>query len=138
MLNENKGNGTGDCKRSKGISQTNFCRKKQETLITETKALVEKRTRQAKLAIDQGEEEIAKLAVQEKLTHEKQLSLYQGQLESIKEQTKIILEKLEQLKVTYQQMQQKKIILASRANVAQSMKQIQKATVSFQSDSIAR
>jgi phage shock protein A len=125
-------------KGQKALARQIFVEKKQETLISETKSLVEKRTRQAKLAIEQGEEEIAKLAVQEKLTHEKQLSLYQEQLESIKEQTKILLGKLEQLKVTYEQMQQKKIILASRANVAQSMKQIQKATVSFQTDSIAR
>lgn len=125
-------------KGQKALARQIFVEKKQETLISETKSLVEKRTRQAKLAIDQGDEEIAKLAVQEKLTHEKQQSLYQEQLESIKGQTKILLEKLEQLKGTYEQMQQKKIILASRANVAQSMKQIQKATVSFQTDSIAR
>jgi phage shock protein A len=35
-------------------------------------------------------------------------------------------------------MQHKKILLASRANVAQSIKQIQKATFSFQTDTIAR
>lgn len=115
-----------------------FVEKKQEALIAETKDLVEKRTRQAKLAIDHGEEAIAKMAIQEKLTHEKQLKLYQEQLEAVKGQTQILLEKLEQLKETYNQMQQKKILLASRANVAQSIKQIQKATVSFQTDTIAR
>lgn len=81
---------------------------------------------------------MAKLAIQEKLTNEKQLGLYQEQYESIQKQTQILLEKLEQLKETFYQLQQKKILLASRANVAQSIKQIQKATVSFQTDSIAR
>ncbi|MED1467291.1 PspA/IM30 family protein [Bacillus salipaludis] len=115
-----------------------FVEKKQKALIADTKSLVDKRTRQAKLALEQGEEAMAKLAVQEKLSKENQLQLYVDQLESIKGQTQILVEKLDQLKETYNQMQQKKILLASRANVAQSMKQIQKVTVSFHTDDIAR
>ncbi|OIK16483.1 hypothetical protein BIV60_04200 [Bacillus sp. MUM 116] len=124
-------------KGQKALARQIFVEKRQEAHISEAKALVVKRARQAELAMDRGEETIAKLAVQEKLTCEKQVSLYQEQLQSIKEQTQILMEKLEKLTETYQQMQQKKILLASRANVAQSMKQIQKATVSFQTDSIA-
>ncbi|WP_462412937.1 PspA/IM30 family protein [Neobacillus sp. Marseille-QA0830] len=115
-----------------------FVGKKQEALIAETRDLVAKRARQAKLAIGQGDDTIAKLAVQEKLNHEKQLHVYQEQLESIKGQTQLLTEKLNQLKDTYNQLQQKKILLASRANVAHSMKQIQKVTVSFNTDDIAR
>ncbi|ULT56602.1 PspA/IM30 family protein [Neobacillus drentensis] len=115
-----------------------FVEKKQAALIAETKLVVDKRTRQAKLALEQGEEAIAKLAVQEKMTKENQLQLYVEQLESIKGQTQILVEKLDQLKEKYNQMQQKKILLASRANVAQSLKQIQKVTVSFNTDDIAR
>jgi phage shock protein A len=115
-----------------------FVEKKQEALISEVKSLVGKRTRQAKLAIEQGDEQMARLAVQEKLNKESQLQLYVDQLTSIKGQTQILVEKLDQLKETYNQMQQKKILLASRENVAQSMKQIQKVTVSFNTDDIAR
>ncbi|WP_186328958.1 PspA/IM30 family protein [Bacillus sp. X1(2014)] len=115
-----------------------FVEKKQEALIYETKSLVDKRTRQAKLALEQGDEAMAKLAVQEKLSKENQLQLYVDQLTSIKGQTQTLVEKLDQLKETYNQMQQKKILLASRANVAQSMKQIQKSTVSFNTDDIVR
>ncbi|MEH7094949.1 PspA/IM30 family protein [Neobacillus vireti] len=115
-----------------------FVEKKQAALIAETKSVVDKRTRQAKLALEQGDEAIAKLAVQEKINKENQLQLYVEQLESIKGQTQILVEKLDQLKETYNQMLQKKILLASRANVAQSMKQIQKVTVSFNTDDIAR
>ncbi|MEH7481631.1 PspA/IM30 family protein [Neobacillus drentensis] len=125
-------------KGQKALARQIFVEKKQAALISETKALVDKRTRQAKLAIEQGDEAMAKLAVQEKLNHDRQLQLYEEQLESIKGQTQILIEKLDELKETYNQMQQKKILLASRANVAQSMKQIQKATVSFQTDDIAR
>jgi phage shock protein A len=125
-------------KGQKALAKQIFVEKKQAALILDTKALVDKRTRQAKLAIEHGEETIAKLAVQEKLNQEKQLHLYEDQLEALKGQTQILIEKLDQLKETYNQMQHKKILLASRANVAQSMKQIQKATVSFNTDDIAR
>ncbi|WP_462413099.1 PspA/IM30 family protein [Neobacillus sp. Marseille-QA0830] len=125
-------------KGQKALARQIFVENKQAALINETKAVVDKRTRQAKLAIEQGEEAMAKLAVQEKLLHEKQLALYEQQYESVKGQTKLLIEKLDQLKETYNQLQHKKILLASRANVAQTMKQVQKATVSFQTDTIAR
>lgn len=125
-------------KGQKALARQIFVEKKQAALISETKAVVDKRSRQAKLAIEQGDEAMAKLAVQEKLNHDRQLQLYEEQYESIKGQTQILIGKLDELKETYNQMQQKKILLASRANVAQSMKQIQKATVSFQTDDIAR
>ncbi|MED4225343.1 PspA/IM30 family protein [Neobacillus cucumis] len=125
-------------KGQQALARQIFVEKKQAALISQTKALVDKRTRQAKLAIEQGEEAIAKLAVQEKLNQEKTLQLYVDQLESLKGQTQILVEKLDQLKETYNQLQQKKILLASRANVAQSMKQIQKVTVSFNTDDVAR
>jgi phage shock protein A len=125
-------------KGQQALARQIFVEKKQEALISDTKALVDKRVRQAKLALEHGEEQMAKLAVQEKLLLEKQLVLYTEQYEAVKGQTKILLEKLNQLKDTYNQLQHKKILLVSRANVAQSIKQIQKATVSFQTDTIAR
>ncbi|ULT56597.1 PspA/IM30 family protein [Neobacillus drentensis] len=125
-------------KGQKALARQIFVEKKQAALISQTKILVDKRTRQAKLAIEQGEEAMAKLAVQEKLNQERQLHLYVEQLEAVKGQTKILVAKWDELKETYNQLQHKKILLASRANVAQSMKQIQQATVSFHTDDIAR
>lgn len=115
-----------------------FTEKKQAALIKDTKGLIEKRTRQAKLGIEHGDESIAKLAVEEKLIHEKQLHLYQEQYETLKGQTQILTEKLNQLKQSYNELLQKKLLLASRANVAQSLKQIQKASFSFETNTIAR
>lgn len=125
-------------KAQRALSRQFYTENKQAALILETKTLMEKRTRQAKLAIEQGEETIAKLALQEKLTHDKQLSLYEQQYEAIKGQTEILKEKLNELKHSYDELQHKKILLASRANVAQSIKQIQKASASFQTDNILR
>jgi phage shock protein A len=120
------------------LSRQFFVENKQAALIFETTALVEKRTRQAKLALEQGEDTIAKLAVQEKLTHDKQLSIYEQQYAAIKQQTKILGEKVNELQQTYNELQQRKTLLASRANVAMSIKQIQKATGSFHTDNILR
>src|SRR4051794_7059729 len=74
-------------KGQQALARQIFVEKKQEALITETKSLVDKRTRQAKLAIEQSDEAIVKLAVQEKLNKENQLQLYVDQLASIKGQT---------------------------------------------------
>jgi phage shock protein A len=125
-------------KAQKALARQIFVENKQAALISETKNLVEKRTRQAKLALEKGEETIAKLAVQEKLTVEKQLAVYEQQWETIKGQTATLKEKLNELLETYNELQQKKVLLAARANAAQSLKQIQKATVSFQTDNILR
>lgn len=125
-------------KAQKALSRQIFVENKQAALVQETKNLVDKRVRQAKLALEQGEEAIAKLAVQEKLVQEKQLSLYEQQYEAIKAQTLNLREKLQELQDTYNELQQKKVLLASRANVAKSIKQIQNATVSFNTDTIVR
>lgn len=122
----------------KALARQLFVENKQAALIVDTEGLVDKRTRQAKLAIERDEDSMVKLAVQEKLINEKQLDLYKEQYGSIKAQTQSLIEKLNQLKETYNEMQHKKVLLASRANVAQSLKQIQKASYSFQTDNIAR
>ncbi|MGN7939002.1 PspA/IM30 family protein [Virgibacillus sp. 6R] len=122
----------------KALSRQIFVENKQATLIYDTKSLIDKRTRQAKLAINQKEDNMAKLAVHEKLIHEKQLAVYQQQYEAIQGQTKILKEKLQELQEIYRELQHKKVLLASRANVAQSIKQIQNVTASFQTDAITK
>lgn len=120
------------------LSRQIFVENKQAALIGQTKELIEKRTHQAKLALEKGEEGIARLAVQEKINHEHQLSVYEQQLEAIKEQTIILKDKYNELQVTYNELQHKKILLASRANVAKSIKQIQQVSSSFNADNVVR
>ncbi|KKI93502.1 hypothetical protein WQ54_04555 [Bacillus sp. SA1-12] len=122
----------------KALSRQIFAENKQAALILETKNIVEKRNRQAKLAVEHEEDSIAKLAIQEKLLHEKQLSLYQQQYDAIQGQTQLLKEKVSELLEIYYELQNKKVLLASRVNVAQSIKQIQNTTASFQTETIAR
>lgn len=46
--------------------------------------------------------------------------------------------KFNELQVTYNELQHKKILLASRANAAKSIKQIQKVTIDFNGETITK
>ncbi|QKE74693.1 PspA/IM30 family protein [Arthrobacter citreus] len=124
-------------KGQEALSRQIFLENKQKALILETEGLVNKRGGQAKLAVENGEESIAKLAIQEKLVHEKQLSLYKEQLNTIQNQTQSLYEKLDELKGKYDEYLHKRLLLVSRANIAKSIKQIQQTSVSFNSETIA-
>ncbi|WP_047154974.1 PspA/IM30 family protein [Aneurinibacillus tyrosinisolvens] len=115
-----------------------FLEKQQVAAIANTEEVVSKRTRQAKLAVDKGEESITKLALQEKMNHEKNLNLYKGQYETIKNQTKNLFEKVNQLKEEYSELQNRRLLLLSRANVARTMKQMNNTVASFHTESIAK
>ncbi|RVT62486.1 PspA/IM30 family protein [Niallia taxi] len=120
------------------LSRQIFVENKQAALIKQTKELIGIRARQAKLALEKGDEGIAKLAVQEKITLEQQLHLYEQQQLDLKDQTNVLKERFNELQVTYNELQHKKILLASRVNTAKSIKQIQKVSVNFNADNIVR
>ncbi|BAU28514.1 phage shock protein A (PspA) family protein [Aneurinibacillus soli] len=115
-----------------------FLEKRQLALIIDTEEVLAKRERQAKLAVTKGEDNIAALALQEKLLQEKKRGLYKEQYEVIKGQTNLLEEKINQLKEQYNELQHKRLLLLSRANVAQSLKQLDNAVVSLNTDNIAR
>nr|WP_106782681.1 PspA/IM30 family protein [Lysinibacillus timonensis] len=122
----------------KALARQMFAENKHLALITETKDMIAKRTRQAKLAIEHGEVDIAKLAVEEKIIHEKHLTVYQQQYEEIQEQTNMLKEHVKELQVALTDLHNRKMLLASRANVAQSIQRIQKATAPFESENILK
>jgi phage shock protein A len=93
-------------------------------LILETEALVEKRLRQAKLAVETGEEEIAKLAIADKLEAETKLAEYRNQLDTISEQTKQIREQLDELVAKYHELKSRKMYLISRFEAVQSIRRM--------------
>lgn len=125
-------------KAQKALSRQIFLENKQATLIRETKELVVKRTRQANLALDLGEESIVKVAIEEKLMYENHLEIYEQQYETIKEQTNSLKEQLNEFENIFMTLQNKKILLASRANVASSMKQIQSMSANFETGTILK
>ncbi|TRZ39440.1 PspA/IM30 family protein [Niallia circulans] len=125
-------------KAQSAISKQLFAENKQSALIAQTKENIGQRTRQATSALQKGDEAAAKLAVGEKIYLEQQLSLYNQQLDAIKEQTVVLKDKFSELQTTLNELGQKKTVLASRANVAKNAKQIQTITVSFGGDNILK
>lgn len=115
----------------KALSRQIYAENKQKALILDIKATIEKRTRQAKLAIEHSDESIVRLAIEEKMRQVNQLSFYVEQYEALQEQTSILKNHLIDLNATFVELQNRKFLLASRANVAQSIKRIQAATSSF-------
>lgn len=125
-------------KGQKALANQLFIEKRQAALVAETEANVEKRDRQAKLAVKQGEDHIARLALQEKLLQEKKLTVYREQYATIQAQTKALEEKIGQLLVQSEEYNHRRLLLASRANVASSINELNQNIVTFQTDNVAK
>lgn len=125
-------------KGQRALANQLYIEKRQAALIAEAEAVVEKRVRQAKLAAAQGEEHIAKLALQEKLLHERKAEAYRTQYAAIQEQTKVLKERIGELLVQSEQFNHRRLLLESRVNVASSLKDLNRSVVSFQTDNVAK
>lgn len=125
-------------KGQKALANQLFIERRQAALIAETETQIEKRDRQSRLAVKQGEEHIAKLAIQEKLLQEKKLATYQSQYTTIQEQTKVLEERIAQLLVQSEEFNHRRLLLASRANVASSLKEMSQSVVSFQTENVSK
>jgi phage shock protein A len=125
-------------KAEKAISYQVLLEKQLDNLIVQTTELIEKRSRQAQLAIDTNEDHIAKIALQEKLLAEKKLELYRKQSEAVKNQNTSLIKQLQELKEKYLQLENKKRALIARANVAQSIRDMNTSMVTIDTTSAAK
>lgn len=115
-----------------------YLEKKYETLVIETEAVVAKRARQAELAVSKNEDEIAKLALQEKILHEEKAKMYREQYEVTKQQTAVLYEQIDKLREKYQELQYKKLVLVSRAHAARAIKEGQTVLASFHTENAVK
>ncbi|MGE6551339.1 PspA/IM30 family protein [Bacillus mycoides] len=125
-------------KAEKALSHQYYLEKKYEALISETDALIARRTRQAELAVSREEDQMAQLALQEKIVNEKKAELYRKQYEVTKEQTATIYEQIDKLQKKYGELQYKELVLVSRLNAAQAIKESNRAIDSFHTESTAK
>ncbi|SEB05427.1 PspA/IM30 family protein [Bacillus nitratireducens] len=125
-------------KAEKALSHQYYLEKKYEALISETDALIAKRTRQAELAVSREEDHMAQLALQEKIVNEKKAELYRKQYEITKEQTAMLYEQIDKLQKKYGELQYKELVLVSRLNAAQAIKESNRAIDSFHTESTAK
>lgn len=125
-------------KAEKALSHQYYLEKKYEALISETDTLIAKRTRQAELAVSREENQMAQLALQEKIVNEKKAELYRQQYEITKEQTATLYEQIDKLQKKYGELQYKELVLVSRLNAAQAIKESNRAIDSFHTESTAK
>ncbi|MBB3113846.1 phage shock protein A [Paenibacillus phyllosphaerae] len=120
------------------LSQQLLVERKHASLIEQTEAIVSKRSAQAELAVDRGEDHIAQIALREKLIHQERLAFYRSQYESIQLQTSQLTDQINQLKATYDTMQAKKHYLIARVNAAEAMQGVSTTLNNFDAGKVAR
>lgn len=125
-------------KAEKALANQLFIEKKYEAIIHEAEAVIAKRARQAQLAVDQNEEEIAKLALQDKISQEKKLAKAKEAFDITNKQTIIIYAQVKKLKETYEELKQKQLSLVARANAAQATNQVNQSLATFSPDSAVK
>ncbi|WCK55712.1 PspA/IM30 family protein [Aneurinibacillus sp. Ricciae_BoGa-3] len=112
--------------------------KKWERLVQEMEERVAKRVRQASLAVANGEEGIARRAIADKQFCEAKLEEYRQQYGAVKAQTQQLLEQLKEFEEKYEEMRNKKALLAARANAAQASVRLNQAIVSFDTETTSQ
>jgi len=112
--------------------------KKWKMMLEETEARIERRERQARLAVEAGDETIARRALEDKLICENKAQEYGEQYEISRKQTNLLREQLQELKDKFYEMRNKKASLLARANAARASKQMHQALYSVDTESAAR
>lgn len=112
--------------------------KKWKNLVREMEARVQKRERQAQLAVDMGDDHIAREAIADKQYCHVKMEEYQAEYEAAKEQKRSLQEQLQVLRDKYDELKSKKYALMARANVASAKKQMNIAMTTIDTDSAAK
>lgn len=120
------------------VSRQVAIEKKWKALVEEFEQRAEKRSRQAELAINHGDENIARQAIEDKQFSEAKAQEYHALYENTKEQVATLLGQLKELKDKFYELRNKKFHLVSRANVAKAVKDINQALVTIDTESAAK
>ncbi|WP_134701885.1 PspA/IM30 family protein [Ammoniphilus sp. YIM 78166] len=112
--------------------------KKTKMLLDETKERIVKRQRQAQLAVEEGQDHIARQALYDKQLAEEKLEQYVQEHDTLVAHTQKIREKLQELKDKYYSMKNKKAGLVARANLAKTSKRIENTLSPVNLESAAR
>ncbi|WP_060679205.1 PspA/IM30 family protein [Virgibacillus halodenitrificans] len=104
----------------------------------DAKALVEKRQKQAEQAIEAGNEDLARRALQDKNEHESNANSLYESWERAKQDADTLRNKLEEMKKEYQEMKLKKDSLKARAESARTRTKMNRTMSSIGSDDSKR
>lgn len=106
--------------------------------LQEAHAMVEKRTRQANLALNAGEENLARKALHEKKLYAQKVEQNQTHYEEASKQVKDLKQQLAEMKDKYQTLRDRKYSLMARANAAKTKEQLTRTMAQFDSESAAK
>lgn len=100
----------------------------------DTQAMVEKRQQQAEKAVEAGDDDLARRALEDKTENEKQARLLEESWTKAKQDADEIKDKLEEMKKEYNQMKLKKDSLKARAETAQTRAKMNRTMSSIGGD----
>lgn len=109
-----------------------------DVLIARTAQVVDKRSRQAELAVDRSQDDIAKLAIQEKLHHAKLHQTYVEQRDAIQKQMEALRGEIGRLLDLRRELNDKLTFLVARMNAAAALRATAHAVPSIDTGKIAR
>lgn len=109
-----------------------------DLLVAQTGQVIEKRIRQAGLAVDRDQDDIAKLAIQEKLHHEKLQQTYLEQREAVRKQTAALQEEIGRLVELHKDLGNKLTFLLARKNAMTALRATSSAVTAGDTGRIVR
>lgn len=112
--------------------------KKFQAQYEEAGEMVEKRQQQAEKALEQGNEDLARRALQDKKEHQTRYDEMKKQYEIAKENADRLRGQLSEMKDEFNKMKNKKDLLVARAEAAKAQKSINQAMSGFGMDNAAR
>lgn len=112
--------------------------KKFKQQYEEADEMVNKRGEQAMKALEQGNEELARKALEDKKEHQERLDVFKGQFDIAKTNADQLRSQLNEMKEEFGKMKNKKDLLIARAESAKAQKQINQAMSGFGTDNAAK
>jgi len=100
----------------------------------DSRAMADKREKQALQALEQEREDLARRALEDKKLHQAKADDYKEQYERARETADKLKEQLQEMKDEYEQMKAKKATLVARAEAARAQKEINKVMSGFGKD----
>ncbi|SDQ43083.1 phage shock protein A (PspA) family protein [Virgibacillus subterraneus] len=115
---------------SKQIANEKMLKRKAD----DAQAMVDKRQKQAEQAIESGNEDLARRALQDKSDHEGQATMLNESWERAKRDSDALRDKLDEMKKEYQEMKLKKDSLKARAESAKTRTKMNRTMSSIGND----
>ncbi|NEW08173.1 PspA/IM30 family protein [Paenibacillus sp. SYP-B3998] len=112
--------------------------KKFKQQFEESQEMVEKRSEQALKALEQGNEDLARRALQDKKEHQERFDELKRQYDMAKTNADQLRNQLTEMKDEFGKMKNKKDLLIARAETAKAQKQINQAMSGFGTDNAAK